>query len=1330
MAGGATVMASESSFVNFSRQRAVAPDGRSKAFSDSADGFGVSEGAGFLLLERLSDAVRNGHEILAVVRGSAVNQDGASNGLSAPNGPSQQRVITAALEDARLSAADIDLLEAHGTGTALGDPIEVQALQATYGVERPADRPLWLGSLKSNIGHSQAAAGVGGVIKVVEALRAGVMPRTLHASTPSSKIEWDGGGVELLQESRPWDSSGPRRAGVSSFGISGTNAHVILEQAPAVVSEKQCSNTVIHSRADAVPFVLSGRTPEALRDQAARLRAHVLAHPEFSLGDLGFSLAGRSLFAHRGAVVASDRDELLAGLEDLDLVGSGSGPSRVLMVFPGQGSQWLRMGLDLAEREPVFAERLRECDAALAEFVDWSVFDKLADESALGQVDVVQPLLWAVMVSLAALWRSYGVEPAGVVGHSQGEIAAATVSGALSLQDGARVVALRAKALRALEGLGGMASIRVSAEEAQELIGDKLAIAAVNGPAQVIVSGAVSALDELAERCESYRRIDVSYASHHPQVGQLADVILGDLKPVSPESTEIPFFSTVSGEAIDTATLTGDYWLENLRSQVKFFPTVVAALAEGFTHVLEVSPHPVLGAPLEEAAQGLPVLATLRRDGGQERFRTALAELHVRGAHVDWTPLFEGAKRVPLPTYAFQHQRYWLDAPENTGAADAVFWNAVREDDVDAVAKTLGVKDEQRDALGTVLPALSDWQRRREERATQDALRYRVAWTPVPRPAAPRLSGRWLVLTPAGTEAPALDGRGAEIVHVEPAATDRAAFAELLSGAPYTGVLSQLGLVETLHLAQAMGDVESPARLWCLTRGAVSPTRDPGDVDPVQAQLWGFGRVVGIEAPHRWGGLVDLPADADPDLLVAALSGTEPEVAVRDGELFGRRLVHSPVGGAAGSEYRPRGTVLVTGGTGALGAHVARWLAENGAGHVVLTSRRGEAAEGAAELADELRTWGAEVTVAACDAADRDALRELLMTVGPLSAVFHAAGVLDDGALDSLTPERFATVLRPKVDAARNLHELTDGLDAFVLFSSFASVIGNAGQANYAAANAYLDALAEQRRAAGLPATSVAWGAWGGSGLAADDAIADRLGKEGVAPMAAPTGVAALGVALDHRDVAVGVADVDWPRLVERHGPRPLLDQLPEAVRPVAAAPVVAAADAGAALRQQLAAAPAAEREALVLDVVRTQAAAVLGHASASAIDPDRGFTELGFDSLTAVETRNRLNALTGLRLPTALTFDYPTPAVLARYLTGRLAPEDTTTAASVLAQLDELGRVFAASAPDGITKAQLKVGLGSFLAKWADESISATEEFDFGTDEELFEFIDNGLGA
>ncbi|HEY3470419.1 MAG TPA: type I polyketide synthase, partial [Amycolatopsis sp.] len=683
LAAGVHVTPTPDAFVFFSRQRALAADGRCKAFSEDADGFGAAEGVGVVVLERLSEARRHGHPVLAVVRGSAVNQDGASNGLSAPNGPSQQRVIRQALANAGLSPVDVDAVEAHGTGTPLGDPIEVQALQATYGADRAPDRPLWLGSLKSNIGHAQGAAGIGGLIKVVQSLRAGVLPRTLHASTPSSKIEWDGGGVELLQESRPWPETGaPRRAAVSSFGISGTNAHVVLEQAPAVLNESFRTSEDLNESfktPGAVPVVLSGRTPEALRGQAARLREHVLAEPDLALADLGFSLvSGRTAFAHRGAVVAADRDELLAGLAELAagedenvVVGTGSGTNRVLMVFPGQGAQWVHMGLELAEHEPVFAERLRDCDRALSAFVDWSLFDVLADEAALERMDVVQPALWAVMVSLAELWRSYGVVPAGVIGHSQGEIAAATASGALSLEDGARVVALRAKALLALEGTGGMASVLMTPERAADALepwGGKLTVAVVNGPSQVVVAGDNAALDEFGAACDRdgvrFRRVNVSFASHHPSVEACEAEITEALRPVSPVGTDIPFFSSTRGEAVDTALLTGDYWFENTRNPVRFHDTVLAALAQGFTHLVEVSPHPVLGGPLADATAGrpVPVLGTLHRDGGLRRFLTSVAELHAHHGAVDWSGFFgrAGARKVPLPPYAFQRRRYWL----------------------------------------------------------------------------------------------------------------------------------------------------------------------------------------------------------------------------------------------------------------------------------------------------------------------------------------------------------------------------------------------------------------------------------------------------------------------------------------------------------------------------------------------------------------------------------------------------------------------------------------------------------------------------------------------
>ncbi|MEU7688691.1 type I polyketide synthase, partial [Streptomyces spectabilis] len=505
LAGGVAVMSTPGTFIEFSRQRGLAADGRCKSFAAAADGTGWGEGVGLLLLERLSDARRKGHRVLAVVRGSAVNQDGASNGLTAPNGPSQQRVIRAALASAGLSTEDVDAVEAHGTGTTLGDPIEAQALLATYGRERSEDRPLWLGSLKSNIGHTQAAAGVAGVIKMVMAMREGVLPQTLHVDEPTPQVDWTAGAVELLTEAREWgerDGGGPRRAGVSSFGVSGTNAHVIVEQAP-MADEPVRPDEAADGAAPltpVVPLALSAKTSDALRAQAAQLREHLLSPTESGMHDLAWTLAvARSRFEHRGVALGRDREDLLAALGRL-AEGEGTaqgvvtgrvlgGSVRPVFVFPGQGSQWAGMARELLDESPVFAERMRECADALGEFVDWDLLEELGGDR-FDRVDVVQPVLFAVMVSLAAVWQAAGVKPAAVVGHSQGEIAAACVAGVLSLRDAARVVALRSLAIRELSGKGGMVSVPLPEQEVRELIaawGERVSVAAVNGPAQVVV---------------------------------------------------------------------------------------------------------------------------------------------------------------------------------------------------------------------------------------------------------------------------------------------------------------------------------------------------------------------------------------------------------------------------------------------------------------------------------------------------------------------------------------------------------------------------------------------------------------------------------------------------------------------------------------------------------------------------------------------------------------------------------------------------------------------------------------------------------------------------
>ncbi|MGV9315479.1 type I polyketide synthase, partial [Streptomyces sp. NPDC003691] len=1281
LVGGVLVMSSPAGIVEFSRLRALSPDGRCRAFGAGADGTGFAEGVGVLLVERLSDARRNGHQVLAVVRGSAVNQDGASNGLTAPNGPAQRRVIRQALTAAGLSAADVDVVEAHGTGTTLGDPIEAQALLATYGKDRPEDRPLRLGSLKSNIGHTQAAAGVAGVIKMVMALRHRVMPRTLHAEEASPHVDWSAGTVELLTEAREWTAAGPRRAGVSSFGGSGTNAHLILEEAPEVPETAEPADAPDPAAAGPVPLLLSARGGAALRDQARKLTATVGS--ETPLLDIAHSLAAfRTAHDHRAVVVGADRDTLLAGLAALAAgteapgvaLGTAGPGTKPVFVFPGQGSQWVGMAAGLLASEPVFRDSVAECARALEPFLDWDVTAALDDPELLKRVDVVQPVLWTMMVSLAAVWRSYGVEPAAVVGHSQGEIAAAVVAGGLSLEDGARIVALRSQAWLSLAGKGGMASVALPAADVRERLerfGDALSVAAVNGPAACAVAGDPAALDELvaglvAEGHRARRIEGIDTAGHSAQVDALRERLLADLAPVAPRTSDIPFYSTVTGGRFDTAGLDTGYWYRNMREPVEFEAAVRALSDDGHRLFVETSPHPVLGTAILGTALDAVTVGTLRRDeDGPARLLTALGEAWTHGVSVDWPGLFAGtgARRVDLPTYAFQKQHYWL---ESQPALDTEFWAAVESGE-------LGLDDD-------ALQAVTAWRESRQNTSTADSWRYGIVWKPVSVPP-PVALGTWLVVTAPGTVSPL---PGAPTLELTDADTDRAVLAERLreaaDGRPLSGVLSLAGADErtlpghstvaygtahTVALVQALGDAGIDSPLWVATRGAVA-VGDERISSPVQAQLWGLGRVAAQEYPQRWGGLVDLPETLDDDAvarLTAVVCGGpagEDQVAVRADGVHARRLGRVP--GTATRDWNPSGTVLVTGGTGAVGARIGRWLAANGATHVVLVSRSGPAAPGAAELADDIRELGARATVAACDITDRDALAELIDDLDDLTAVVHAAVVLDDGVFDVLDPARFDRVLAPKVTAARHLHDLTAGLDlsAFVFFSSAAGTLGNGGQANYAAANAYLDALAEQRRADGLTATSVAWGPWGGGG-SADGAIGERLSRQGAPAMDPDTAISALHRALRRDDTFVAVVDIRWETFAPAFTAArrsPLLSDLPE----------VRSLPERSSLAEQLAGLTGTERDKLLLDLVRGQAAAVLGYPSVDAVEPDRAFRELGFDSLTAVEVRNRLSAAVGLKLPATVVFDYPTPLALARHLRDRVGGETAPAAPAALA--------------------------------------------------------------
>ncbi|MBB4911529.1 type I polyketide synthase [Actinophytocola algeriensis] len=1469
LAGGVTVMSSPGVFVEFSRQRGMSPDGRSRSYADTADGVAWAEGVGVLVLERLSDARRNGHEVLAVVRGSAINSDGASNGLTAPSGPSQQRVIRQALASAGLSTADVDVVEGHGTGTTLGDPIEAQALLATYGQER--DTPLLLGSIKSNIGHTQAAAGVAGVIKMVQAMRHGTVPKTIHVDTPSTHVDWDAGAVDLVTEATGWpEKNRPRRAAVSSFGVSGTNAHVVLEAPPAPVPPPEPPHTV-------VPWVLSGQTEDALRDRARALTT-VDGHP----ANVGLSLATtRAHLEHRAVVIGDDPRAAVRALADgqpASAVVTGVARDRnVVFAFPGQGSYWTGMGADLLDTSPVFAASIDACAAALAPHVDWSLTDVLrGTESAPGldRLDVAQPALWAVMVSLAEVWRAHGVRPAAVVGHSQGEVAAAVVAGALSLEDGARVMAVRSKAIAdELCGHGGMVSLPVPAADAHALVrpwGDRLSVAAENGPA-VVVSGDYGALAELTDACARdglhAKEVAGDFPAHSARFERVRDRVLDALTGITPRPADVPVMSTVTGDWLDRATMDGTYWYANMRDTVRLDTAIRALAAHGHDLFVEVSPHPVLTTSVAEITGAVTVGTVRRDDGGRTRLLRSLAEAHVAGAPVDWTPCFPGTATVALPTYPFARTRYWPPArpattpgmtsarhPVLTGAmeladsgdtvltghlslathpwlADHVVFDRILFPGAGFVELALRAGDEvgrtELTELTLAAPlVVPDEGVLRLQVLVEPGDRGRVSihsrgrddepWTlhaagvltaqepladngfdvsvwppagatPVPvdgcyddfarhgfdyGPAFRRLRAVWRrgdevyaeldggtdetdrfdlhpALLDATLHACLLDGTGAEgrlpfswegvrlhatgatglrvrlvlsgtdavsITAVDPAGdpvatvdalrlralapTDLATTNPLYTvdwvPVPASTVDTEVGLLGTdltvdgrpvptvdtvggapvvlvpitgtgdpvaathdntahaLALVQEWLATKSDTRLVFVTRGAVT--------DPAAAAVHGLIRSAQAEHPGAFG-LVDLDPAQD-TLPSSALDPAEPQVLVRDGQVFAARLTRvTPSAEPADWD----GTVLVTGGTGGLGAVIARHLADRGARTLVLASRRGPDAPGAAELVADLAARGADATAVACDLTDRAAVTALVAGLPDLTAVVHSAGTLDDGTLPALTLDRLAAVLRPKVDAAWHLHEATADRDlrAFVLFSSAAGVVGAAGQANYAAGNAFLDALAHHRRTHGLPATSLAWGGWDlGTGMTADVAAAqrDRMARLGMPLLSVADGLALFDAAVAHHAPSVLTAHLDLPA-IQSHGDLPPLFR--GLVRTTARRKTTD-------LSRRLTGLSGTERTAVLGDLVRTGIAAVLGHDDPAAVDEHRAFTDLGFDSLTAVELRNRLGTVTGLRLPATVVFDHPSAAALTAYLDAELsgvttpvpaaAPATTTT--------------------------------------------------------------------
>ena len=1310
LAGGVSLLLTPGIHIEFSKLRGLSADGRCKAFSDDTGGTGFSEGAAVVVLKRLSDAQRDGDDIHAVLRSTAVMHGGHSAGLTAPSGPGQVTLIRTALARIAMEPGDIDYIEAHGTATKLGDPIEATALAEVFGIgRRPSSSPLRLGSAKSNIGHTQAAAGLVGLLKVVLSIQNNTLPRTLHVSEPTRAVDWKSANMELVLANRPWlpKDSRMRRAGVSAFGIGGTNAHVIVEESPRPVMEQtgKITSPVIPAT---VPFVLSGNCDTALRAQAEKLRLHIDSGigKDNRLSDVAYSLAtSRTHFHRRLVVTAGDKAQTL---EKLASIGSGSsklpkmdgaGKASVGMLFTGQGSQQPGMGKGLYAVFPVFRDSVDEI-AARFTGLESPLLDVMWAEpgsmgaSLLNRTDFAQPALFALEVSLWKLWQSWGLKPAFLLGHSVGELAIAHVAGVLDLLDACRLVEMRGRLMQALPCHGKMASLEASSVEVAEAIrelsqSDKVEIAGYNTPSQTVVSGDPEAVEavmvHMAKLGRKTKVLNTSHAFHSCHMNGMLDDFKAIAQTVRFRPPKIPIISSMTGRLAEAGELErADYWVQQARHAVRFSDAFQELTNQGANVFLELGPNPTLcglgAACLADASQvTTPLwLPSLKPNMDEtSTIQNSLGELHVRHASVSWAAYFKpfGCQKVQLPTYAFQRETFQ--------PAEKASWFG-------SISGGTTVDEEAVQGVGDMMFEMK-WRRVDTEKVQPRGLwgllcpSEETVWT---KEAQKALSNTGIQLTPVSTlqEAEQLDGllslwdSDADVVQMAHNFTAKA--------------LAQLQ--EAIRTASAVPVV------W-VTRHAVGIGAGDRPVGIGAGPLWGLMRTARSEHPELRLHLIDMDEETDLAILGSVLMLSDhTETAIRKEELLMPHLERASPVASPPVELpllRADGAVLVTGGLGDLGGRIARRLVtSHGVCDLILTSRRGMESPGADAFVAELAKLGAKATIVSGDIADLDSLRSIMQIFTadrPLRGVIHAAGVADSAVISSLTPQKCATTFASKVDGLWNLHQLTKDmdLDLFMMFSSISGIMGLPGLGNYAAANSFIDVLAYLRQAQGLPATSVAYGTWGGDGMATTLVSTTRahLSQLGLGFLAPEVGLKLFEQAVHQGCALIVAAVLDLQRLKayyeEQGGVPPFLRSLLDRTK------VKKPVDQTINLRDMLVDAAPEQHGSIVLRMVQATIASALGYTQMDDVDASRPLQELGIDSLTAVLVRNHLATLTAIALPPNIALLHPDLKSLSKFLLSQMLG-DSESSSSSAPDLDAATPSTTASAASYVDMAAIRRGV------------------------------------